>query len=364
MRNAGLASFAAASAALAGCSAGPLLSRSANDVGAVLQPISQSNVVDARADFRRQYCLVNEDHGASFPDYRECEEALYRLADESAPSNGFEPALEFRNHIRVIVIPGIFGECLIDEISPFHDAIAHLNQYEAVTAEVLTAVRGRASSEFNAHVIAQYLESLQLGNGEKLIIVAYSKGTTDTLSYLGDQALSSPSVEKISAVVSIAGVVNGSPLADDANAFLKWLARVLPYDECPTQDASGIDDLTRDRQFRRLSEIRLPEHIRYFSLPAFAATESISRALEHSYRRLSLVDPRNDGQVVYYDSIIPGARLLGFANADHWAVALPFSRHVEELGFINRTIARQADENAYPREVLFEAIVRYVDSLL
>jgi hypothetical protein len=32
--------------------------------------------------------------------------------------------------------------------------------------------------------------------------------------------------------------------------------------------------------------------------------------------------PRNDGLLLIYDQIIPGGTLLGYANADHWSVAL------------------------------------------
>jgi len=37
---------------------------------------------------------------------------------------------------------------------------------------------------------------------------------------------------------------------------------------------------------------------------------------------LSRIDPRNDGQLLAEDEIIPGGTLLGYANAGHWAVAL------------------------------------------
>jgi hypothetical protein len=45
-------------------------------------------------------------------------------------------------------------------------------------------------------------------------------------------------------------------------------------------------------------------------------------------------------------------------NADHWAITLPIARICPWLGatFVNR--------NAFPREVLLEAIVRYVEESL
>ena len=52
----------------------------------------------------------------------------------------------------------------------------------------------------------------------------------------------------------------------------------------------------------------------------------------------------------------PGAALLGYVKSDHWAVALPFNRSTRS--FWNRLLR---NHNAFPREVLFEAILRYVE---
>ena len=42
-----------------------------------------------------------------------------------------------------------------------------------------------------------------------------------------------------------------------------------------------------------------------------------------SYDLLSIMDPRNDGYVLWTDQVIPGATLLGYVNLDHYDVALP-----------------------------------------
>jgi hypothetical protein len=36
-----------------------------------------------------------------------------------------------------------------------------------------------------------------------------------------------------------------------------------------------------------------------------------------SYDKLSKVDARNDSQLLFYDEIIPGSKLLAYVNADH-----------------------------------------------
>jgi hypothetical protein len=59
--------------------------------------------------------------------------------------------------------------------------------------------------------------------------------------------------------------------------------------------------------------------------------------------------------VIFYDMIIPGSTLLGYARADHLAVAIPVNRNWPTLsaGFMDR--------NGFPREVLLEALIRFVE---
>ena len=71
--------------------------------------------------------------------------------------------------------------------------------------------------------------------------------------------------------------------------------------------------------------------------------------------KLAQIDPRNDGQVVYSDQIVPGATLLGFLNADHWAVVMPIGRSHRLIG------STLVNHNDYPREALLEALLRYVE---
>ena len=70
---------------------------------------------------------------------------------------------------------------------------------------------------------------------------------------------------------------------------------------------------------------------------------------------MSKVDARNDSQVIYHDQIIPNSTLVGFVNADHWAVAVPVAR---SHTFLGKTFV---DKNDYPREALFEALLRFIE---
>ena len=95
-----------------------------------------------------------------------------------------------------------------------------------------------------------------------------------------------------------------------------------------------------------------------FSLVTYPQPERISSVLHKSYKKLSRIDARNDSQLIFYDQVIPSSTLLGFANADHWALAVPISRSHPTVGSIF------ADQNQYPREALFEAILRFIEEQL
>jgi hypothetical protein len=53
--------------------------------------------------------------------------------------------------------------------------------------------------------------------------------------------------------------------------------------------------------------------------------------------------------------VIPGSTLVGYLNADHWALAVPIARSHRWLG------ATLLNHNGYPREALLEALLRFVE---
>ena len=93
----------------------------------------------------------------------------------------------------------------------------------------------------------------------------------------------------------------------------------------------------------------------YYSLVTFPQPERISSILKGSYRKLAKIDPRNDSQMIFYDEFIPGSTLVGYLDADHWALAVPIARTHGVIGsmFVTR--------NAYPREAMLEALLRFLE---
>ena len=59
--------------------------------------------------------------------------------------------------------------------------------------------------------------------------------------------------------------------------------------------------------------------------------------------------------MIFYDQVIPGSTLVGYLNADHWALAVPIARTHSTIASLFVT------QNAYPREALLEALLRFVE---
>ena len=338
---------------MAGCAPSPLLKYGMQTPAATLVPVRYAGMSDGRARFREIFCAVQKDHGHLLPDDRPCEQALHRLADEPAPEGRAVRLGRARLPMRLVIIPGLSSECVSGFIQPFTDARPHVESYGYRTGIIM--VSGLAASSRNADQIRDIVAGMNLPPEERLVFIGYSKGTPDVLEAVARH----PDLgSRTAAVVTLAGVVAGTPIADDISEFLKQFADQSFEGRCAPGEGKAFDSLRRADRLTWLSENRLPASVRYFSLAAFTDRENISLVLRSGYDKLALVDPRNDSQVVAYDALVPGGTLLGYLNADHWAVAMPFNR--EHPVWAETLITR----NAYPREVLLESIARVVEESL
>ena len=308
-------------------------------------------VRDARGRFAEIYCRVLEEHGTALPDYRPCTEALSPVV--RPPAGTGRPIELGPSRLRLVVaaVPGIGYACVSKWLQDTGDELAHIRRfgYDMSAIEV-DALSGTAA---NAARIRDALVALPEDAGPpRLVLLGYSKGTPDILEAI----VRYPEIRRrIAAVISVAGAVRGSPVAEHASESEADLMRFFPGADCDAGDNEAVASLRPVVRNAWLAANPLPADLRYYSVVTLPGHARVSRALVPTYKTLAKVDPRNDGQVIYSDQIVPGSVLLGFVNADHWAVALPIDRSHAVIGslFVNH--------NDYPREALLEAVLRFVE---
>jgi hypothetical protein len=182
-------------------------------------------------------------------------------------------------------------------------------------------------------------------------LLGYSKGATDILHFLVDY----PEIaKKVTALLSVAGVINGTPLADKfAETYANWFKNT-PIKKCEPGDGGVLESLKRNTQFPWLAVNPLPQDVQYYSVVAFTHRENVQPGLLFTYDLLRSTDPRNDGQVIFYDQVIPGSSLLGYINLDHWAIAVPVREKMASAAW------EAASTHPHVRNLLFEAMILFL----
>jgi len=344
--------FAAAiGLALAGCTAPPLVPFSLDTPPLVLVPATQAGLEDQRGRFREIFCAVLQARAAEVPDHRDCKDALTRLGTEPAGTGRPVPLGPANRRLVAGLVPGIGYDCFSQWLQPPGSVIQHVRKYgyDALLMKV-DALSGSAN---NARQLRDAILAMDPGPGApRLVLFGYSKGAPDVL----EAVVRHPEIlPRVAAVVSMAGAVGGSPLANEAEQYQAELLRHFPGAACESGDGGAVASLRPDVRKTWLAQNPLPRSVPYYSIVTLPQPERISSILSGSTKKLNRIDGRNDSQVLFYDQLIPGSSLVGYLNADHWAVAVPIARSHSTVASLFVT------QNAYPREALIEAVLRFVE---
>ncbi|MDY7231884.1 hypothetical protein [Hyalangium rubrum] len=328
---------------LTGCLHAPRLAYSLDVPAQALTVAGAPPIQDGRVRFREIFCaLLDRAPGTGV---RPCAELLHRLSDEApgVPSPQAMPA--HAPSLALLFVPGLPGECVPGLSRPLEPAVEHMQRlgYEAR----LVPVSCLANSQTNA---AQLARAIAATRAEDVILVGHSKGAVDILELL----VTAPAeAARVRAVLSVAGAINGSPLAEAREGPAGLLPRKMAS-RCEAVERSALAELRRTARFRWLSSHSLPAQTHYFSLVAFTPPETISAPLRPSANALARFDPRNDGQLLFFDQVIPGSALLGYVRADHWSVAT----RPTEPGASRSTAWKHW--RPFPQELLIEAAILHI----
>jgi dienelactone hydrolase len=341
----------AACLVLSGCAGSPLIRYSTDTPPLVLAPASQAGVQDRRGRFREIYCAVLHAREHELPDYRTCEDALTRVGNEPAGTGRPVDLGPSKRRLIAAWVAGIGYDCFESWLDPPGTVGQHVRQfgYDAVQLRV----DGLSSSEHNARQIRDAIMAMPSDpGGPRLVLMGYSKGAPDIL----EAVVRYPEIRShVAAVVSVAGVIGGSPLAIDAEQYQADMLRHFPGATCSPGDGGAVASLKPAIRQAWLARNPLPPELHYYSVVTFPNPGQISSILISSYNKLARVDARNDSQMIFYDEVMPGSVLVAYLNADHWAVGVPINRR---HGVVASTLVTR---NAYPREALLEALLRFVE---
>ncbi len=314
----------------------------------VLAPLRTAGIRDRRAAFRRLFtALARGEEG----DGALADRHLWRLSGEEEPAEDLELPPELPDAplgFHLVIVQGFGAQCFEPMIRALEDAIPHLARTGVRVSYAPVTAFG--SVRQNAGLIARAVRELALAPGERLVLLGYSKGAADAL----EAVVRFPDLAaRTSALLSLAGAVNGSPLAELVPDWIEELVALLPGLKCDLGDRQGLEDLRPAARLRAMAGFPLPPPVPLYALVAFAPYEEISGPLQPFWRRLAQIDPRNDGQLLWYDQIPPHSTLLAYLRGDHLAVGMPITERLPAL-------AAAFDQNAFPRTLVIETALRLI----
>ena len=193
-----------------------------------IAPDIHAGLQDERGRFRETFCAVLEAHGHDLPDYQPCDEALARVGIEPAGTGKPVELGPSKRHLVAALVPGIGYECFAKWLESPGTAAQHVRRYGYdLVALKVDALSGTAT---NARQIRDAIMAMPLdAQAPRLVLIGYSKGAPDIL----EAVVTYPEIRsRVAAVVSAAGSVHGSALADDAEQYQADMLRHFPGATC------------------------------------------------------------------------------------------------------------------------------------
>ncbi|MEO7649347.1 MAG: LssY C-terminal domain-containing protein, partial [Bryobacteraceae bacterium] len=297
--------------------------------------------LDYSSSFADLFCSVFKQENPDTGEWGECGKYI------ESPGKTDVALGALTDKYRVLIVPGIMNTCASDAPA-FIEGQTHLREKHNITTELLSVPND--SSEANAKQIAAYIQEHSKDDKRKYIVVGYSKGAPDLQVML---ATEKDTVPMVAAFVTIAGAVGGSPIADILPVQADRWIKQFGFGGCKGDLSIGFKSL--QKAVRQAFLLSYPNPlVPTYSLAAVSDKTNTSKMLLQNWTLLNTFGAAHDSQLTKSDSVVPGAKYLGVARADHFAVGLP----LEKLQ--NGVLKQFLDHGHYPRGALLEAVVRFV----
>lgn len=299
--------------------------------------------LQASVTYAQTFCSVLAEGAFSGDNWQACN--TYVRMPSAQPA---QPLPSMPTDWTLLLVGGLGAECFAPlGLTAFKDAADHLATH-GLTSLVIP-VAGFGTTETNAQTIRDFVAAR---TASKFIAIAHSKGAADVMTAMtqfpGDMS-------QVEALITVAGAVGGSWLADDLAALNELIGDALAQACIPERGLTetGIDSMRRRKRQEYLAQHEHPW--RAYSISAAATEATISKALKPLWERLLPYARENDSHLVEREAIVPGGTFLGRALGDHLAVAFPISTSA-----VPERLRDLFNHNRFPRPALIEAAVRFV----
>jgi len=293
------------------------------------------------APFSAVFCSVLEREHPDSGRWGPCSDYI------EAPSSDRVPLGAIPRNYRVAIVSGVLSACGGNSTA-YREGRAHLRDVHGISVDLIPAPNG--SSTANGKTIAQYLKDNYRQDGRKFILLGYSKGAPDILEGVANEPEAAGAV---AALITVAGAIGGSPIAELMPVQAQRWIQALSLGECKGDLYSAFRSLRRDVRRKFLTQHPDPGFPVY-SISAVSSQSDTSKLLLEGWMLLSIYGQPEDSQLLESDTRFPGGHNLGAVYADHIAVAIPFE------GSSDPTVKKLVNHNHFPRTALLEALLRYV----
>jgi LssY C-terminus len=296
-----------------------------------------------RPPFSAIFCSVLEREHPDPGDWGSCSDYI------ESPSSDRVALGPISHTYHVAIVSGVLTACF-GSATAFREGRKYLHDTYGLSVDLIPAPN-RSSAE-NGREVARFVRDSYRQDGRKFILLGYSKGAPDILEGLANDPAAAHAV---AALVTVAGAIGGSPIADLIPARAQQWFQKINLGGCQGDLYDAFHSLRRD--VRREFLARHPGlGIPVYTISAASTRAQTSRFLLQGWELLSLYGQPEDSELLESDTHYPGGDDLGTLHADHFAVAIPLDDFsVPGLGDL-------ANHNHFPRSALLEALIRYVTS--